>query len=103
MQIAHMCEEMEPSAAMLIDRFQDSKDADLLIQTLKAMEDHGPAEESSEQEFRHNIIQLRIKRKDEECNRLRVRADADRSYAPAYQQSLNELRLLRVQLHRQPN
>ena len=73
-EIANMSEEVERSAAMLIDKFQGAEGGDLLIQTLKAMDDHGPGEETAEQEFRHNIIGLQIKRKYEEIENLRREA-----------------------------
>lgn len=73
LEIANMNEETERSPAMLIDKFQ-GEGGDLLIQTLKAMDDHGPSEETAEQEFRHNIIGLQIKRKYEEIENLRREA-----------------------------
>ncbi len=71
LKIVTMCAEIEPSPAMLIDRFQGTEEGDLLMQTLSAMEDHGPKEESAVQEFQHNIISLRIKRKNEEIEILK--------------------------------
>jgi DNA primase len=97
-KIADMNEESEPSLALLIDHFQESEDGDLFFRTIKAMEDHGPTDETAEQEFRHNVIQLRIKRKDEECKSLQLQAGADRAYAPAYKQSLDELHMLKGML-----
>ena len=70
-KIASICEEMEPTLSMLIDQLRDSEDGDLLIQTMRSMEDHGPTEETAEQEFHHNVIGLRIKRMNEEIEELK--------------------------------
>ncbi len=100
-RIATLCEEREPSAPMLIEHFQGTGDGDLLIQSLKALEEHGPHADAAEQELQHNLINLRIRRKNEECDVLKLRADADRSHAPAYLKSLNELHVLKARLRGQ--
>jgi DNA primase len=97
-RIAAICEDAEPSTAMLIDQFQESEGYDLLMQSLKAVEEHGPTSEAAAQELQHSLVNLRIKRKNEECNSLKMRADADRSFAAAYLRSLNELHQLKGML-----
>ncbi len=74
LKISNLCEEVDPSPAMLIDQFQESEGGGLVIQTFRAIEEHGPTDDSAEQEFRHNIIGLRIKRKNEEIELLKREA-----------------------------
>jgi len=99
--IAEILEEMEPSPAMLIEHFKESAEADLLIQAFRSVEEHGPSEETAESELNHTILNLRIRRKNDECNDLGVRASSDKALWPVYQQSLKDLNQLKETLRRQ--
>ena len=100
-RIAELLEETDPSSAMLMDHFQDSGYGELLAQTLSSVEVHGPKAEAAGGELGHTILNLRIRRKNEECSDLGARADADKALRPAYQASLKELNLLKETQRRQ--
>ena len=89
----------ELSPAMLIESLYGSEHEALLARTQAAMLEHGPGEESAEQELRHGLAKLRIKRKDEECSTLKMRADNDRTLIQAYLKSLQELHQLKSELN----
>ncbi len=100
-KIAEILEEAVPSLAMLIEHFNDSGYEDFLMQTLKSLDEHGPTAETAELELNHTILNLRIKKKNAECNDLSVRVISDKALGPVYQESLKELNLLKETLRRQ--
>jgi DNA primase len=99
--LAKLADRAEPELRpqMLIEHFRDSGHEDLLAQTLKAIEEQGPDEDSAGPEFQHTLVKLRIKRKEQECDDLKARADANRALVGDYQQSLAELHQLKRQLN----
>jgi DNA primase len=66
----------EVTGALLIERFRDSPQAELLFQAQAAALEHNLSEDDAERQFRQIQLALRIQRKNEEFEALRREASA---------------------------